>query len=121
MPPTLWRRPAVDVLSLRPFPHRLGEEPVEAAATAPRPEAPLDEGNHVRAREVVQDPEAQHDVETPVRLGADIANVVLHEVDVRQTEDVLGVGRLGDVALTGLDTDDRAALPGELDREAAFV
>src|SRR5205814_1172637 len=69
----------------------------------------------VRRVEVVEDAEAEHDVEAAVLLDREVADVVLHQPDSVEAARLGGQTGLFDVGLASLDPEHLGAVQGQLD------
>ena len=76
---------------------------------------PVDELEDVGGVEVVEDAEAEHDVELAVLVSAQVTHVAEPKVDV-EAERAGGESRLLEVRLAALDRDDLCAARRELER-----
>ncbi len=101
-------------------PRRNGDVGIEDDGTPAAAAHRLEQREHAVEVEVVEQAEAEDDVESSVPFGGEVPHVVLHEAAALQTECLGGEERPRDVGLPALDADDLRAVERELDREASL-
>ena len=80
----------------------------------------FEQPERISSLEVVEDPEAKHDIERAIAFDIEISNVVEDELEAFETEGVFGEHRLLDVGFAALDPDDLRAAERKLHGVQAF-
>jgi hypothetical protein len=75
---------------------------------------------HIRYIEVIENPEAQHDIELAIALHGEVTDIVLREAEILEVKNVFGETRFLYTGLTSLDTHHFRPATRELDGIQAF-